>query len=128
MDGIIEAEMYNNEEQIAKWIRDRWLTGKDPNGNLIGMYRFEDYAEEKYNLNSFAGFGNVDLTLSGRMGRSIEISGFNNSFEVFSTVGYYDEIVEKYGEVNFNITEPERKRLFDAIIMVIFDKIDKAYE
>ena len=129
IDGVVEAEMYNNEEQIKRWIRERWLTGYDSNGNPIGLYRFEDYAEEKYARNSFAGFGNVDLTYSGLMGRSIEIQGFNKGeFEVFSTVGYYSDIVKKYGEVNFNITNAEKEKLSNIIFMVIFNEINEAYE
>jgi hypothetical protein len=128
MDGVLEAEIYKNEEQIKRWIRERWLTGYDANGDAIGLYRFEDYAEEKYARSSLAGFGNVDLTYSGAMGRSIQISGFNKGeFEVFSTVGYYNKIVEKYGEVNFNITETEKNKLTDIIFIVIFNDINEAY-
>lgn len=129
VDGVIEAEMYKNEELVKKWIRERWLTGKDPYGNAIGMYRFEEYAEEKYAMNTFAGFGNVDLTYSGLMGRSIEIQGFNKSeFEVFSKVDYYDKIVQKYGDWNFNITKTEKEKLTDIIFMVIFNEINDSYE
>lgn len=128
VNGVIEAEMYKNEEQIKRWIRNRWLTGKDPNGNQIGLYRFEDYAEDKYSRSTLAGFANVDLTYSGLMGRSIEIQNFNGGFEVFSTVGYYDKIIDKYGDVNFNITDIEKDKLIGMIFMVIFEEINKAYE
>ena len=53
--------------------------------------------------------------------KRIEIQGFNKGeFEVFSTVGYYDEIVQKYGDVNFNITDAEKEKLSNIIFMVIF--------
>ena len=126
-DGVIEAEMFKSEEQIKKWIRERWLTGFDSNRNPIGIYRFEDYAEEKYAINSFAGFGNVDLTYSGMMGRKIEIKNFNKGFEVFSTVDYYDKIIDKYGDTNFNVTNPEKEKLEDMMFKVIFNQIDKIY-
>lgn len=128
IDDVIANVVDDNENQIRNWITNRWLLGKDSNDDLIGLYRGESYANEKYKLNNNAGFGNVDLTYSGLMGRSIQISGFNNEFEVFSTVGYYDDIVQKYGEVNFNITDAEKEKLSNIIFMVIFNEINEAYE
>lgn len=129
MQSIIDFAMQENEDEIRKWIAERWLTGKTPNGDLIGMYRGEDYAEYKNALNSYAGFGNVDLTLSGAMSRNIIITNFNNGdYEVSSTVSYYQEIIDKYGDLNFNITDNQKNLLFDNIISIIFMQIDKAYE
>ena len=128
LKGVIEAGLYNNEEQIKAWIKERWLTGKDSNGNAIGMYRFEDYAEEKYSKNSYAGFGNVDLTYSGAMGRAIQINSTSDGYEITSTVDYYEKIIDKYGDYNLNITEPERLKLEYLIFGVIFNDINKAYE
>lgn len=126
-DEIIANVVDDNEHQVRNWITNRWLLGKNSENELIGLYRGSGYAEEKYKLNNRAGFGNVDLTYSGLMGRSIQISGFNNEFEVFSTVGYYDDIVQKYGEVNFNITDAEKNKLTNIIFMVIFNEINEAY-
>lgn len=128
IDDLVSNTIDNNDVQIRKWITDRWLTGKDSNGDLIGLYRSESYANEKYNISSLAGFSNVDLTYTGLMGRSIQLSGFNNEFEVFSTVGYYDDITDKYGDINFNITDAEKEKLNDIIFMVIFNEINEAYE
>jgi hypothetical protein len=127
IDEITVNVVDDNEHQIRNWITDRWLLGKNPNGDMIGLYQGEEYANEKYSLNNRAGFGNVDLTYSGLMGRSIEISGFNNEFEVFSTVDYYDKIIDDFGEVNFNITEAEKNKLTDIIFIVIFNDINEAY-
>lgn len=124
---LISVGVESNEEQIRNWIRNRWLTGKDSEGNAIGFYRFEDYAEQKNVMNSFAGFGNVDLTYTGLMGKSIEISNFNGDYQVTSSVSYYDKIIEKYGEINFNITDAEKQKLNDIIFIVIFNEINKSY-
>lgn len=128
IEEVVITEMYQSEDKIRKWITDRWTTGMDSNGNLIGFYRFEDYAEYKYALSSLAGFGNVDLTLTGAMGRAIEIIGFDGEFEIFSTVGYYDEIVEKYGTLQFNITDKQQEMLFDAIWSRLFEKLNNIYK
>lgn len=127
IDDLIANTVDKNEGQIRKWIRDRWITGFKSDGTAIGLYRFEDYADQKYNISTLAGFGNVDLTYSGAMGRAIEISGFNNDFEVFSTVSYYDKIVNDYGESNFNITEVQKEKLTDIILKAILYEINKAY-
>lgn len=123
----MNAEMFKNESVVRKWIRERWLTGFNSDGTAIGLYRFEEYAEQKNAMSSLAGFGNVDLTYSGVMGRAIQIDNFNGDYKVFSTVGHYDEIVEKYGEANFNITDIEKEKLNDIIFNVIFNEINKSY-
>lgn len=128
VDDLIANTVDKNEDQIRKWIRESWLTGYDSNNDAIGLYRFEDYAEEKNAMNSLAGFGNVDLTYSGAMGRAIQIKGLNNNeFEVFSTVSYYDKILEKYGDASFNIREFQKEKLIDLMLKAIFSEINKAY-
>lgn len=128
IDDLIANTVDKNEGQIKKWIRDRWITGFNSDGTAIGLYRFEDYAEQKYAISTLAGFANVDLTYSGAMGRAIEVKGFNkNEFEVFSKVSYYDKILDKYGENNFNITEIQKEKLTDIILKAILYKINKAY-
>ena len=121
--GVLE-----NEKQIRDWITKRWLTGKTPNGDLIGFYQGYDYAEFKNVMNSFAGLGHVDLTLTGALGKGIRVNPISkDKFEIFSTDWKYNDIAEKYGELNFNISEPEKKMLYSKIVMVIMQEIDKAY-
>jgi len=119
----VDYELHKNEKWIREKIRSRWLLGKKPDGSLIGLYRSEDYAEDKYQLNNAAGFGNVDLTLTGALGRGIQITGFNDEYEIFSTDRKYTDIVEKYGYYNFNISEDERKELFDKILVVVLNDV-----
>lgn len=128
LQDLVDYQMHENEAWIRQRIRDRWLLGKRPDGSIIGLYQSEDYAEEKYSKNSLAGFGNVDLTLTGSLWRGIQISGFNDEYEIFSTDSKYDEIKDKYGEYNFNITEEEKQMLFDKILVnVLMDVMDKTY-
>lgn len=124
----MDYQLHENEAWIRQKIRDRWALGLKPNGDIIGLYRSEDYAEEKYRQNSKAGFGNVDLTLTGSLWRGIQISGFNDEYEIFSSDSKYDEITDKYGDYNFNITEEEKQHLFDKILVnVLMDVMDKSY-
>lgn len=128
LGDLVDIAMHENEKQIREWITDRWLTGKTPLGDYIGVYRGQGYAELKNRLNSKAGLGNVDLTLTGALGRGIQISGFNDEYEIFSTDWKYNDIVAKYGEINFNISEDEREILFSKIILIVLTELNNAYE
>ena len=120
--------MHENEKWIREKIKNRWSLGKKPDGSIIGLYRSEEYAREKFSKNTSAGFGNVDLTLTGSLWRGIQISGFNDKYEIFSSDSKYEEITEKYGDYNFNITDDERKILFDKIINnVLINILNKTY-
>lgn len=129
LEDYIDIEMHANEKWIRESIKDRWDLGKRPDGSIIGLYRSEEYARDKYNKSNSAGFGNVDLTLTGSLWRGIQISGFNGEYEVFSTDSKYEDIADKYGYYNFNLSEEERNFLFDKILVTILNRvINKTYE
>jgi hypothetical protein len=124
----VDYQLHENEEWIKQTIRSRWSLGKKPDGSIIGLYASKEYARDKFRENSSAGFGNVDLTLTGSLWKGIQISGFNDEYEVFSKDSKYDEIVDKYGEYNFNISETEKKILFDRILVNILTSVmNKTY-
>ena len=129
IEDNIDIQMHENESWIRESIKDRWLLGKKPDGSLIGLYGSESYALDKFKDNSGAGFGNVDLTLTGSLGKGIQINGFNSQYEVFSTDSKYEDISDKYGEYNFNITPEERELLFNRILSVVLNQsLNKTYE
>ena len=128
IQDLVDYQLHENENWIRQKIRNRWSLGKKPDGSLIGLYASEEYAREKFSESSSAGFGNVDLTLTGSLWKGIQISGFNDEYEVFSKDSKYEEIVDKYGEYNFNISEPEKKILFDMILVnVLTSVMNKIY-
>jgi len=66
--------------------------GLRPDYKKIGNYRSDSYAFTKNNLNPLAGFGNVDLMLTGAFANSL--------FPVKSTVGYmFDASDQKKGDL-----------------------------
>ena len=112
----MQKEYLNNENWIRETIKDRWKTGKTPNGDLIGFYRSEPYALDKNKQNSFAGFGNVDLILTGSLWKGIQIDFTSQTqAEVFSTDSKFDAISEKYGDYNFNLSVKEQEWLDEMI-------------
>jgi len=133
LQATINQEMLKNQDEIRQTIRERWLLGKDPLGYAIGIYSKSDigaeYAFFKNKINPKAGLGNVDLTLTGALGKKIRLVEVSNGFEVISTDEKFEAIKEKYGDYNFNLSESERKELFDEILLTILTQaINKAYE
>lgn len=121
---LVGIAMKEREDWIRNKIRSRWKLGKRPDGSFIGTYSTSqmgaEYAFFKNKINPDAGLGQVDLTLTGALGRGIKISSFNDKTEVYSTDEKFDEIVNKYGDYNFNITEEEENELF----AYIYDEIN----
>lgn len=130
IDEMFAMKMVDSLPEIRKWIKERWLLGDRPDGSVIGVYRGAGYSMFKYQMNPSAG-GDVDLTLTGAMGDNIEIKDSGDlDFELFSTVPYYEDIIEKYGDYNFNISDERQEALLSKIgaevIYEIFDKIWRA--
>lgn len=113
--------------KIKKLIKDRWLLGKKPNGDLIGFYASDTYERYKYfEISDKAGYGKIDLTLTGSLGDKIDISIIDaGEYEIFSRDNKYDEIVENFGEYNFNITDKERDNIVAEITKKVVNEIIK---
>ena len=132
LQSLVNDHVKLNEAEIRQTIRDRWLLGKDPDGNEIGIYSRSDFGAEyaffKNKINPSAGVGNVDLTLTGALGKGIKVKPLGDNFEVFSTDSKFDEIADKYGDYNFNLSEDEKKVLFDKILVNVLNNVmNKSY-
>jgi hypothetical protein len=117
---LLMVSVEQREGRIRQMIKDRWLLGQDPDGNAIGVYSSSsmgaEYAFFKNRINPNAGVGNVDLTLTGALGDGIRVRTYGTKFiEIFSRDWKFGEIVKKYGEYNFNITDEQKEALFDEI-------------
>ena len=51
--------------QVKKMIQERWLKGKSPNGDVIGLYMSNPYSMFKNQKNPMAGFGLLTLQTRG---------------------------------------------------------------
>jgi hypothetical protein len=123
MAGMVSFEVMEYEDEVRKWIKERWLLGERPDGSIIGVYRNPDYAMFKQRMNPKAG-GDVDLTLTESLGDKIEmIPTQKNIFKIISTDSKYSKIVEKYGEYNFNLSEEKKELLFEMIGNQIINKV-----
>ena len=74
-------------------------------------------------MNPKAGYGNVDLVLSGDLVGRIKTVLENKKIEIISTDDKFEDILENYGADNFNITEEEETELLDGIMVEVVTNI-----
>lgn len=122
---LVVVETIDMESEIRGVIKQRWLRGLRPNGDIIGVYRDDMYQVMKSNMNPSAG-GKVDLILSGDLVNRIHLvlSGMN-SIQVISSDEKYDEISKRYGSDNFNLSEEEQDEIFREVAAKVIINIYK---
>lgn len=75
----------------------------------------------KVGINSSAN-GNVDLTLTGALGRGLTVKKRNNKeYEIFSTDSKFEKISDKYGIENFNMSKEQTNELFNTLYLKAFE-------
>ena len=114
-----------NSEQIVEGIRRRWAFGKGVNNDIIGEYSKSplgrEYQAFKVSTNPRAG-GNVDLTLTGALGRGLTIQKKGQKqFEIFSTDYKFKRISDKYGIEQFNLDQQQMEELFDMLYFMALE-------
>ena len=111
-----------NSATLVEGIRTRWLFGKGVDGDIIGQYRNKDYELFKVDLNQRAD-GNVDLTLTGALGRGLTIKKNNDkTYEIFSTDNKFQEISKEYGLRQFNLDSQQTEELFDMLYLMVMEQ------
>ena len=127
VESDVLSLLIDNESEIRAMIKQRWLLGKRTDGDIIGVYSDSDYsngyAEQKNRMNPKAGYGNVDLVLSGDLVGRIKTVLENKKIEIISTDDKFEDILENYGADNFNITEEEETELLDGIMVEVVTNI-----
>ena len=133
INSFEQEAVLENTDEIKKWIKERWKLGKTPDGDLIGRYSKSEmgaeYAFFKNQINPLPGVGNVDLTLTGALGKGIRVLPHGqNQYIVFSTDNKFNAIADKYGYDNFNLSEEEFTKLANAIIDYLANELNKKYK
>lgn len=124
-NAVIGETVEDTKEIFADLQTDQMLHGKNAEGNVIGTYRSEEYAEQKSRQNPLAGFGNVDLRREENFYRGIEVHASANAVTVTSRDGKTAKLVDKYGEVIFGLS-PEYLAIYQGDFgPVATDKIKK---
>lgn len=86
-------------EQYLDQQKEQMKHGLRPDGSKIGEYALTEYAELKYAMNPLAGFGNVDLKLTGAFQMNTQLNVIGEEMIIESLDSKAQELEEKYGDV-----------------------------
>lgn len=124
MDNFVIQDRNLKREKINELKK-----GQNPDGSKIGDYRSPGYARFKFGKNSLAGFGNVDLILTGAFSNSLFPTKISPSHYIFgATDSKRFDLIDKYGYdimgLNQNtFDEAQKKRYAPKIINYIKKRI-----
>lgn len=115
-------------ETSKQWIalNDAQMTaGLTSENKKIGKYRSKEYADYKFQLNPFAGKGNVDLRLTGAFYRAKYVIIQGNKLISGSKDPKNDDLEDAYGEKIHGLNPANMKRyIFFPYWSVLRQKLD----
>jgi len=122
---IIEDSVNELKPFIRELIKARWLRGESVDGGKIinqstGLGYSLSYKALKLSMGRD---GDVDLTLTGALGDSIQIVVTNGNHEIISTDSKYFAIGTKYGFKEFGLNNQEYIVVMDKLGLIISEKI-----
>lgn len=115
---IVSDSLYAISPQLVKAQQVQMLRGENALDKKIGKYKGKAYRNKKFNLNPLAGYGNVDLKLTGSLHREIKIYFFSKSFFFNSTDPKTEKVIGRYGgaEAVFGLNKKFTKQVtFDYL-------------
>lgn len=110
LDEVFEESFSEKQRPLVLLQRDQMLHGERSDGKKIGKYRNKKYAQKKYAQNSLAGFGYIDLRLTGDFQGDILADVRNKSVVFTSADEKTSKLIEDFGEKIFGLNEPYRKK------------------
>lgn len=102
--------------------RRQMIEGKGRVKN-IGRYRSRDYARMKNGMSSAAGFGNVDLRLTGSFQDRMKMSVTGESIVIDSSDSKSSDLVAKYGEQIFGLNVRNKSEYTEEALAPAFRSI-----
>ncbi|MGR3218462.1 MAG: hypothetical protein ACUZ8H_01410 [Candidatus Anammoxibacter sp.] len=113
---LFEKEILTNKNEIVELVKQRWLRGKRPSGQIIGEYKFFSYQRQKVAQNPLAG-GTVDLILTGALRDGLTIfPSLGGNFNIFSTDEKAILIADTYGLDVYGLTPEEERAVIDLAL------------
>ncbi len=112
-----------NSTEIIRLVKNRLKYGQGVDGGVIGTYKSEEYAIMKNQQNPLAGYGNVDLFLTGSLSDDITVMRKGDKFEIFSTDEKYKKIADKYGAEEFGLTEEQLQEFLHECYLLSLETI-----
>lgn len=124
-DDIAVESIDETKEEIKVKQKDQLLYGLKADGTKIGRYRNNKYAAKKYALNPLAGFGNVDLRLTGELHREIFVDVRDNTLVIDSADEKTGSLINKYGDPFGLGSERRAEYINETLRKVFIDNIKK---
>lgn len=101
---LLGKSIKRREYDYVTLLRGNLILGFGGN-ERIGIYKSKRYAEMKYGLSKLAGFGNVDLKLTGAFYEGITIRVGEGKFIVFSNDKKSPILEDRYGKTIFVLSD-----------------------
>lgn len=120
---LISNIIMMNSTEILNMVKGRLKYGKGVNGGSIGTYKSNEYAVFKNKQNPLAGFGNVDLYLTGELSDNITVRRKGDRMEIISTDEKYSKIANKYGAYQFGLTDEQMQEFLQECYYVALESL-----
>lgn len=126
IEQMMDDSIEDNEAEIIDTITEtQMLSGKSSTDEIIGEYSSPIYARYKSSLNSKAGFGHVDLKVTGDLFSSFVLKKISGGFEINSNLSYFTKLIKKYGVEPFDLSDENAKMVAKGYIIDSFIKFVK---
>ena len=116
MQAITGGAMKESEPDLIELNKEQMLSGIRADGEEIGQYKSISYALEKNKLNPKAGFGAVDLRLTGQFQSEMLLQVWGENYSIISDDPKTGKLADQYGEEIFGLTV-ENKTVANEIIV-----------
>lgn len=119
---VSENSIDATKDQYKEQQRDQLAHGKRADGSQIGKYRNPAYARKKAAMNPLAGFGNVDLKLTGSYYKDLFVDVRSDVIAVDSSDSKAGDLEKKYGDP-FGLGGEYRAKYIQALEPVFINKV-----
>lgn len=120
VNNVAFDSLDSTSDEIARLNTEQLFEGKNANGEQVGTYRSELYAEQKNRMNPKPGFGNVDLRLTGDFYQRITTNVTGDSVITESTDSKAARLKEKYGDEIYGLNTIFRARFKRETLSPVF--------
>jgi len=122
--GEFQREVRANlSSNVTDFVYDNWSQGVKGNGIRIGRYNDLSYAADKALMNPAPGFGNVDLIYTGAFSNALFMPRNNEVISVSSSDSKTGELVAKYGDDIFDLSEDQEFDVIDEAKEYVYDNL-----
>ncbi|MBT3206949.1 MAG: hypothetical protein HN347_01230 [Bacteroidetes bacterium] len=87
-----------NSGLIKERVQQQLIVGENEDGQEVGRYKSERYANFKQRIGSLAPSGVVDLKLSGELQNKLKVGIFPTQYLINSLIDYSKYQIQRYGK------------------------------